>query len=97
MDSLKSYIMYQMINKNEEVEETKYSEVIKLLDYKVHNDDICSFIMKSALEKIISKGINPTNNEILDVLTASFCIEKAYEYSRYLQNLHEHEEACIIR
>ena len=97
MENLKKYIMYKILNKEEEIEENKYNEVINLLNYKVHNDDIISYIMRSALEKIVGKGINPTNNTILDVLTTTFCVDKAYEYARFLQNFHEHESSIYSK
>ena len=106
--SLKKYILY-LIAHYDNTDNFKYQrlrEVINPLkldrevDVSYILDGIVSYIFKAIMVSYEKKHLNPTDQNILNIIDSEFVIDNAYDYILYLQNAHEElefEELNIAR
>lgn len=83
----KNEILCILLNKDaKNIDQEKYQEVICALAMNNHVNEICNYIFEVTRKKKEKKPVYH--------LSTGKCVELAYEYLMYLQNMHEyaHEE-----
>lgn len=93
MTKLNEFIMTKILTeKSDDIDESKYNEVIGALSDKTYTNAICNYILVCAREKCINTlgEVNP--REALNIMSAKFCVDTAYQYLAFLQNSHEYVE-----
>lgn len=94
-EKLRTYIFCTLISENmNEVDKNKYERVIRALDTDYYVNDIISYIMRSLEVKCVREKIILSDENILNLLSFEFCIERACEYLDFLQNDHEYAHEC---
>lgn len=96
MNTLKNYILSLILDKDAAVriDANEYQSVITAIATNNHVEDICSYILQAVEAYYLRKGITPSDDAILSILTTEFCIDRAYEYLMFLQNDHEYAHEC---
>lgn len=88
---LRNYVLTLLLNKDTYgIDQEKYQKVISALAADNHTDDICSYIFRSLEDQYLTRGITPRDENIVALLTTSYCVDRAYEYLMFLQNDHEY-------
>ena len=92
-NNLKIHVLRMLLSeKPEDVSEKVYQDVIKYVAIYTH--ELCSYIFRSVEYNCISEGIILNDENILSKLTPSYCILRANEYLKYLENQHEYAHEC---
>lgn len=93
MKKLNEFVITKILTeKSDDIEESKYNEVIGALNDSVYTNTICNYIFTCACEKCINTlgDVNP--QDALNIMSAKFCVDMAYQYLCFLQNSHEYVE-----
>ncbi len=86
------YILKLLLNKDAKgIDEEKYGVVLAELAVSNHIDDICAYIYYALDREFKEKKKVVSSEKILKSLTTSYCIIKAYEFIKYLEDLSNHQ------
>ena len=85
---LKTYILRLIISEKpvdvtDEVYQVVFSHIVEYLD------DICSYVFRSSESECVLRSIPLSDENIVQLITPTYCVKRAYEYLLYLQNAHE--------
>ena len=84
-------VLSLLLNKDAKgIDENKYSHIITALGLEKNIFDICTYIYHEKEQELQKDRKMPSEEKILKSLTTPYCIEKAYEYVLYLENMHEY-------
>ena len=101
-DRLKCCVLQVILDKDAVcIDQDKYQKVISAIAMDYHVDDICSYIFRNIEKECLNRGIPLTDNNIVHLLSTTYCVNRAYEYLVFLQNEHEyahlHEQEFLAR
>lgn len=96
MHTLKDYCLSLILNKDatKHIDPNKYQMVISAIAMNNHVDEIISYIFRSIEYQYINVKVVPQDHHILEILSPSYCVDRAYEYLLFLQNDHEYAHEC---
>ena len=84
-------ILSLLLNKDAKgIDENKYSHVIAALGLEKNVFDICAYVYHAKERELTKERSIPLEEKVLRSLTTSYCIDKAYEFVIYLENMHEY-------
>ena len=90
---LKVHVLNLLLEeKPADISDQVYQKVMSYIGEYIN--DFCSYIFKSLEYECVMKKILLTDQNILDILTPTYCMQKSYEYLEYLQNCHEYAHEC---
>ena len=75
-----------------DISDEVYQKVISYMGEYIN--DFCSFIFKTLESEFVRKKVPLTDQNIINLLTPTYCMRKSYEYLQYLENSHEYAHDC---
>lgn len=91
--TVNNYILDKILReRTADIPETEYRAVISQLEVGYYVDDICKYILSAGRKTCLERYGVLSFAQLLRLLDSKFCVEKAYEYVRFLQNNHEYLE-----